>query len=38
MIVPWVAIVVVVDENEAMVNLIDVNLNIDNEEEDEAEW
>ena len=34
----WVAIVVVVGDNDVMVGLADVDPNIDEEEEEEAEW
>lgn len=37
MVAPWVVVVVVVDGNNAMVDFADVDLNIDDNEEEEAE-
>lgn len=32
MIIPWVVVVMVVDDNDVIVNLVDVDPNIDHEE------
>lgn len=39
MIVSWVVVVVVVDENDVVINLIDIDLNIDDREKEETkQW
>lgn len=35
--ISWVIVVVVVDDNDAMVNFVDVDSNIDDEKKEEAE-